>query len=118
MHMYDRPTLQMERVRHHEVTCPRSCLNPFGVSPFTVAPEPAPLATKPRHLSTGAKVKHIKIIMHTRLFSNMYFFNVAASKHEPCKHRTVRQQPSLPTVYNSKQHFNLKNHILAFALLI
>lgn len=28
------------------------------------------------------------------------------------------KQPSLPTVYNSKQHFNLKNHILAFALLI
>ena len=32
--------------------------------------------------------------------------------------RAIRQQPSLPTVYNSKQHFNLKNHILAFALLI
>lgn len=41
-----------------------------------------------------------------------------ASQHKPCKPRAVRQQPSLPTVYNSKQHFNLKNHTLVFALLI
>lgn len=51
-------------------------------------------------------------------FANMYFKMFTASQHKPCKPRAVRQQPSLPTVYNSKQHFNLKNHTLVFALLI
>lgn len=48
----------------------------------------------------------------------MYFKMFASSKHESCKHRAVGWQPLLPTVYNSKQHFNPKNHTLVFALLI